>query len=272
MAGAGAFLQGLGTGFSASTNLQERQKDRDLRNRELAHAERQAVTEAVTGQRSFSYDAASHQRSIEQDSQRRGTRQAPPRGAISGQQSAPVAIQRRGGGGEPEGTTGQGQRARRGAMPEPEPLLFDLIDDTEGAGRYDTLFGHSQRGGRFDGVDVSRMTLGELREFSKPSGEYGQWVKQELARSGHRARVATPMGRHQIVGTTLRSTARELNLPDDTVFNRQTQNRMANHLARQRLSSATTMQQKMAALRAEWEGFQKVDDARLRAAIIDFET
>lgn len=128
--------------------------------------------------------------------------------------------------------------------------LTGLIDRTEGGGRYDTLFGHAQRpggGDPFDGIDVSSMTLGQLKQFSDPSGHYGQWVKQELAENGHRARVATPMGRHQIVGTTLRSTAEAMGLSDDTVFSPAVQDSMFQHLARQRLSAARSPAAKRAA-------------------------
>lgn len=143
--------------------------------------------------------------------------------------------------------------------------LFSLIDRTEGGGRYDTLFGHSQNGGRFDGVDVSKMTIGELGAFASPSGEYGQWVKGKVGR------VATPMGRHQIVGTTLRAAASEMGLSPDTVFSPTTQNAMAAHLARKRLAGAKSPTAKRSALRAEWEGFKHVSDADLDAAIAKFE-
>jgi flagellar protein FlgJ len=149
--------------------------------------------------------------------------------------------------------------------------LWDLVDNHEGGGGYDTLFGFSNNGGQFADTRVSQMTLGDLRDFSNPSGEYGQWVRGELDRNGQRARVATPMGRFQIVGTTMRNTADALGLADDVVFNEQTQLQMADHLARQRLRSSDTMTGKMAGLRAEWEGFHNVSDADLRRAIEEFE-
>ena len=146
--------------------------------------------------------------------------------------------------------------------------LFGLLDRYEGGGRYDTLVGHSQRaGGRFAGTDITRMTLGQLRQFSDPSGEYGQWVRNELARGGQMARVATPMGRGQIVGTTMRNVQAALGLSDDTLFNEATQLQMIDYLARQRLRGANTAAGRRAALRAEWEGFNNVSDRELDAAI-----
>lgn len=144
--------------------------------------------------------------------------------------------------------------------------LLGLLRQHEGAGNPSTLFGHSQRsGGPFAGVDVSKMTIGQLRDFSRPDGAYGQWVKGQVGR------VATPMGFGQIVGTTMRNTADALGLPDETVFDGATQSRMVNHLASQRLGSATTPQGKRAAIRAEWEGLKNVSDAELDRAIADFE-
>lgn len=143
--------------------------------------------------------------------------------------------------------------------------LFGLIDKTEGGGNYSTLFGHSQNGGRFDGVDVSKMTLGQLKSFASPSGEYGQWVKGKVGR------VATPMGRHQIVGTTLFNNAKAMGLSDDTIFTPQLQDTIANRLASNRLAAGKNPAGKRAQLRAEWEGFRNVSDEALDIAIAQFE-
>lgn len=143
--------------------------------------------------------------------------------------------------------------------------LLGLIDKHEGGGAYDTLLGFSNNGGAFNGVDVSKMTLAELYQFSDPNGPYGQWSKDQL---GY---VATPMGRHQIVGTTLRTAAEGMGLSPETRFNANTQDAMAAYLARNRLAGAKTPAAKRAALRAEWEGFKHVADDVLDAAIVDFE-
>lgn len=146
-----------------------------------------------------------------------------------------------------------------------QPGLLGLIDKHEGGGNYSTLYGHSQNGGAFDGVDVSNMTLAELGAFSDASGPYGQWSKGQL---GY---VATPMGRYQIVGTTMRTAAEGMGLSPDTKFTPQTQDAMAAYLARGRLAGAKSPAAKRAALRAEWEGFKNVPDSALDAAIADFE-
>lgn len=150
--------------------------------------------------------------------------------------------------------------------------LIDLMDKHEGGGNYDTLFGHSQNGGRFDGMRISNMTLDQLYDFTNTSGEYGQWVKGRLGEMGHRPRVATPLGRGQIVGTTLRGVAKEMGLPGDTVFNKSTQDAMINHLIDRRLQGAGSMGAKIRGLRAEWEGFKHVSDADLASAIRQHES
>ena len=160
---------------------------------------------------------------------------------------------------------GYGQPSSGGAGIPGNGDFASLLAAKEGGGRYDTLFGHSQNGGRFAGVDVSRMTLDQVSEFARPDGEYGQWVKGKVGR------VATPMGFGQIVGTTLRSTMKEMGLPGDTIFDAKTQTAMVNHLASKRIRGAKTQAAKRAGLRAEWEGFKNVSDAELDMAIAKFE-
>lgn len=143
--------------------------------------------------------------------------------------------------------------------------LIDLVDRTEGGGNYDTLFGHSQKDGPFAGRRISTGTVGEAIAFADPGGEYGQWVKGKVGR------VATPMGRYQIVGSTLRRTADQMGLDPSTPFNKATQDAMFTRLASNRIRGAKDMAGKMAGLRAEWEGFKHVPDAQLRSAITDFE-
>lgn len=152
--------------------------------------------------------------------------------------------------------------------------LTGLIDQTEGGGRYDTLFGHSQKeGGAFAGTDVSKMTLGELKKFSDPSGSYGQHVKGQLAKAkGEEARVATPMGRYQFVGKTMREVANSMGLSDDTVFSPEVQDKMFAFKAKQRLSNADSIEGKRKQMRAEWDGFKHVSDEQLDQAIRDFES
>ncbi|WP_299671655.1 hypothetical protein [uncultured Roseobacter sp.] len=197
------------------------------------------------------------------DGRGRGARPAPV--PYSAEHDIDAGDPRRAAGGQPTGPT-ETRRGSRGG-------LFGLTHKYESAGGgYDTLFGHQQRpGGDFEGVRVSQMTIGQLRDFANPRGAYAQDVKGDLARAGKWSRVATPMGAHQIVGTTLFRAAEQLGLSDDTVFDAKTQDRIAEHLARQRISGQRTMKGKIAALRQEWEAFETVPDAELAMAINEFE-
>lgn len=143
--------------------------------------------------------------------------------------------------------------------------LVGLVDRTEGGGEYDTLFNFANReGGAFQGVDVSRMTIGDLIDFSSSSGQYGAWTQQQLGK------LATPMGRYQYVGTTLAERAEKMGLSPDTVFTPEVQDQIFKHHVSELLSGRDSMAGKRAVLRNTWEGFQHVSDADLDRAIVNF--
>ena len=88
----------------------------------------------------------------------------------------------------------------------------------ESGGDFDALFGYSNRpGGRFAHIKPTQMTVGEMAEFTKPGGEYANWVKDQL---GY---VATPTGGFQVVGTTLRSAIEDMGLDPNTPYDEDTQ-------------------------------------------------
>jgi len=137
-----------------------------------------------------------------------------------------------------------------------------LIERYEsGRGGYDTLFNQAQgSGGPFEGFNVSQKTLGELYEFSNPSGAqgtYGAYVKA----TNPKEVLATPMGRFQFVGKTLKEVAKKMGLPDDTVFNKETQDAMFLFLARD-VMAGKSQEGKIKALRGTWDGFNKKEDGR----------
>lgn len=109
-----------------------------------------------------------------------------------------------GGGGAPQSVPGAGVSSE---FAQVIPGIFA----GESKGDYDALYGFSNRpGGKFENVKVTEMSVNELLEFQKPSGEYGQWVKSQ-----NDGTVATPAGGFQIVGTTLQAAAEGLNLTGD---------------------------------------------------------
>lgn len=124
----------------------------------------------------------------------------------------------------------------RGAVPMAQPLgtassqpmaatPVAAIDDLkanvfpgESGGDYNALFGYANRpGGKFEGVDLTDMTVDEVVNFTDPKGPYAQWVKDQIGR------VATPTGAFQVVGTTLKDAIRGLGLTGDEPYNEATQ-------------------------------------------------
>lgn len=179
----------------------------------------------------------------------------PVLGAISDLTRA-VALGR---GGDGAGT-GFGRASAGTGTAGGDSSLGGLLKRYEGAGDYDTLFGHSQGdGGRFAGTKVSQMTLDQLDAFDK---DYGGWVA-----SRNKGVVATPAGFGQIVGTTRRSAAKAMGLPGDTVFSPEVQEAMVEHLAWNRIKGTSDPAGRRAALRQEWVGFRKAPDADVDAAI-----
>jgi len=138
--------------------------------------------------------------------------------------------------------------------------LISLIDQEEGAGNYDTLFAHSQKEGKpFEGIKVSQMTIGELLNFA--NNDYGTWSKTAT----DDGRKATPMGRYQFVGDTLKETAEKMGLPLDTVFSPEVQDQMFAWKARKVLNSGGIPQ-----LKKIWVGLAKIPNDILTSAVEEF--
>lgn len=145
--------------------------------------------------------------------------------------------------------------------------LMALLNQHEGAGNYDTLFGHAQRpGGAFAGTQVSNMNMGEVLRFSDTRGKYARWVA-----SRNKGVVATPMGAGQIVHSTLARLVRQNGIPLTAKFDAAMQQRLIEQLARERLQRANTPAAKRAALRAEWVGLKHASNAQMDAVIAQIE-
>lgn len=144
--------------------------------------------------------------------------------------------------------------------------MYGLLNKYESKGDYDALFGYwNKEGKQFEDTQVSKMTLGQLKDFSNPQGEYGQAVQDSIGR------VATPMGAGQIVGSTLKKVQSALGLSDDTVYSPEVQMQMIQYLAKERLKQSDTMEGKRAGLRSEWEGFKNASDDELDKLIYELE-
>lgn len=140
------------------------------------------------------------------------------------------------------------------------------VDKTEGAGGYDTLYGNAQKNGPFAGTDVTRMPIRDVIAFTHPSGPYAQSVKDQIGR------VATPVGRYQVVGTTLRNAVGALGLDPNAPFDQNAQDAVGAYLARQRIASADSLPGQIAALRQEWHGFRNVPDEQLAQVVADLQS
>jgi hypothetical protein len=111
----------------------------------------------------------------------------------------------------------------------------------ESGGDYGALFGYQNRpNGRFEGTDLTKMTVDQALDFAKPSGPYGQYVKGEVGR------VATPMGAYQVVGTTLRDAKNSLGLTGNEVMDQGLQDRIGQWIHKTQGTGA-------------WEGYKPVD-------------
>ncbi|MGO7589947.1 lytic murein transglycosylase [Rhizobium leguminosarum] len=141
--------------------------------------------------------------------------------------------------------------------------FLTAVDKTEGAGGYDTLYGNAQKNGPFAGTDVTRMPIRDVIAFTDPSGPYAQSVKSQIGR------VATPVGRYQVVGTTLRNAVGALGLDPNAPFDQNAQDAVGAYLARQRIASADSLPGQIAALRQEWHGFKNVPDEQLAQVVAD---
>jgi len=99
----------------------------------------------------------------------------------------------------------------------------------ESGGDYNALFGYQNRpGGRFEGVQVSEMSIADILDFTNPSGEYGQYVKR--TRPDPEKGVATPVGAYQVVGTTLRDAVKALGIDPSQKFDKATQDRIGKYI------------------------------------------
>jgi len=155
---------------------------------------------------------------------------------------------------------------------QPASTTQQTLEKVEAQG-YDTLFGNYETGNTpFRGTKVSSMTLGQLFDFSQPSNQYGQYVKTRLPETTEaykKGQTSTPMGKYQIIGSVLKSVADQMDLPDDTVFNKDTQDKMFLFLARDAIKRGKTPKIKRDNLRGIWEGFKHVDNATLDKLIAE---
>lgn len=133
------------------------------------------------------------------------------------------------------------------------PLTSTMIDRFEGGGDYDTLLGFSNKpGSEFGNTRVSTMTIGEAIAFSASGGEYAEYSKRVRGKS----EPATPMGRYQFVGSTLRDIANRHGIDLNTKFDSKTQDALFLLYAKETLANKTGAAARTA-LTGVWVGLRK---------------
>ncbi len=138
--------------------------------------------------------------------------------------------------------------------------LLDLIARGESGGDYNATL---DNGAWTNGPqNLVSMSLNQVRELQR----------QMLMNPGNRAKYtdekgnhvgSSALGKYQIVGTTLDSLMRDLNLSGNELFDQQMQDRLAMALVNRRLGSG----QGLAGLRNEWTSLRKVPDSAILGAI-----
>ena len=138
------------------------------------------------------------------------------------------------------------------------------------ADNYDTIFGNAEkRKSPFKGTKVSNKTIEEVLNFVELNGEFHKYNKQKGFNT-------TAVGKYQIVGNTLRDLDRRgvlknLGITDNTKFDGPTQDKIAAHLAVNRIKNRATGGDGTLAsrnnareeMRKEWEGFKKLSNRKL---------
>ena len=133
------------------------------------------------------------------------------------------------------------------------------------ADNYDTIFGNAEkRRGPFKGTKISDMTMNEVFEFVKAGGKFNEYNKKRYGEN------TTAVGKYQTVGATLRDLdkrgiLKELGITGNTKFDATTQDRIAAHLAINRLLNRASFSKESAReeMRKEWAGFKKLSDKEL---------
>jgi len=134
------------------------------------------------------------------------------------------------------------------------------------AKNYRTLFGNAEeKKTPFKDVDITTMPMKDIFDLVKKNGKFHKF---NLAKG----KDTTAIGKYQMVGNTLRdlkdrNILKDLGIDDDTIFNENTQDKIAVHLAERRVRSKFSIAEARKEMRDEWEGFKKLSDKELDAII-----
>lgn len=171
---------------------------------------------------------------------------------------------------EAVGTQGPGIMSRQSTNDLPayiqEGSAFRQALADQEAESYSTIFGNTEKEGKkFAGKDITSMKMSEVFDFVKPGGAFNEYNKDAFGKN------TTAIGKYQMVGATLRdlrdrNILDKLGIKEDTTFNRETQDKIAMHLAERRVKGRS-LEAARKGMRDEWEGFKKLDNEELDAII-----
>ena len=134
------------------------------------------------------------------------------------------------------------------------------------AENYKTLFDNAEeKKTPFKDVDITTMPMKDIFNLVELNGKFHKFNLSK-------GKDTTAIGKYQMVGNTLRdlkdrNILKDLGIDDDTIFNENTQDKIAVHLAERRVRQKFSMTEARKEMRNEWEGFKKLSDKELNAII-----
>ena len=147
-----------------------------------------------------------------------------------------------------------------------EGSVFRTALAEQEAESYSTIFGNNEKTGKeFAGKDITTMSMSEVFDFVEPGGDFNKYNKDTYGKN------TTAIGKYQMVGSTLRDlrdrkVLDKLGINEDTPFNKETQDKIAMHLAERRVKGKS-LEAARKGMRNEWEGFKKLSNSELDAII-----
>lgn len=134
------------------------------------------------------------------------------------------------------------------------------------AKNYRTLFGNAEeKKTPFKNLDITTMPMKDVFDLVKKNGKFHRF---NLAKG----KDTTAIGKYQMVGNTLRDLKdrgilKDLGIDDDTLFDENTQDKIAVHLAERRVRPKFSISEARKEMRDEWQGFDRLSDKELDAII-----
>ena len=134
------------------------------------------------------------------------------------------------------------------------------------AKNYRTLFGNAEeKKTPFKDLDITTMPMKDIFDLVKKNGKFHRF---NLAKG----KDTTAIGKYQMVGNTLRDLKdrgilKDLGIDDNTLFDENTQDKIAVHLAERRVRPKFSISEARKEMRDEWQGFDRLSDKELDAII-----